>query len=299
MAGNLAMFAAGLPKSLVRALARDRPSLKFTKRRRILGLNHPLPKALRARSIEQLFQGHCGLMPRERLIPLFNVQRARDAVFAEHMLSNGVGDGAILITGNGHARKDLGVPLFLARHQPGVRVTTVGFVEVQDEILDPIEYAEQFSAPVLPFDYVWFTPRADDKDQCAKLRKKWGKPEKSQTKDPIPEKMPEKMPAPKTGLKPEPKAKEAKPAIPRREDAKPEAVKAEPRDEKPTAPKPATPEPGEMGGEGADTDTMSSDKPGSDGPKTGEVKIGKPRKLKRPEAPMPPLPRAKPPKPKA
>ncbi|MFP6747437.1 MAG: ChaN family lipoprotein [Alphaproteobacteria bacterium] len=300
MAGNLAMFAAGLPKSLVRALARDRPSLKFTKRRRILGLNNPLPKVLRARSIEQLFQGHCGLMPRDKLIPLFNVQRARDAVFAEHMLSNGIGGGAILIAGDGHVRTDLGVPLFLARHQPGVRVTTVGFVEVLDEALDPIEYGELFSAPVLPFDYVWFTPRADDKDQCAKLRKKWGKPEKSQAKDA----MPKKKPAPKTELKPPPKAEKAKPAIPRQENAKPEAAKSEAaksesRAEKPTAPKPAMTEPEEMGGEGSDTDTMSSDKPGSDGPKSGEVKIGKPRKLKRPEAPMPPLPRAKPPKPKA
>ncbi|MDA1099186.1 MAG: ChaN family lipoprotein [Proteobacteria bacterium] len=176
MAAHLPMYAAGLSKAAVRTLARGKPSFAFAKRQRSLGLNIPMPEEMRQRSLEQLYQGHCELMPRDALVPLLNVQRAKDAVFAEHMLSGGADDGTLLIAGTGHVRKDLAVPVFLARHQPDVRITTVAFVEVRDGILDPMDYAASFSAPVLPFDYVWFTPRADDKDHCAALKEKWRKP---------------------------------------------------------------------------------------------------------------------------
>ena len=210
MADHLPMYGAGLPKSIVHALAKSRPSFEFAKRRRILGLHVRMPVDLRARSIEQLFQGHCELMPRTALGPLFNVQRARDAVFAKHMLTNGARNGAILIAGNGHVRHDLGVPLFLHRYQPDVRVTTVAFVEVLDEVLDPAEYSEQFSNLVLPFDYVWFTPRADDKDHCAELRQKWGKSEKvAKTEKPITNAVPS------TKVRPA-KAPSAKNAVPQK-----------------------------------------------------------------------------------
>ena len=208
MADNLAMYGAGLTKSLVRALAKGRPSFEFSKRRRVLGLHKPMPETLRARSIEQLYKGHCELMERTALGPLFNVQRARDAVFAEHMLTSGAADGTILIAGDGHVRHDIAVPLFLKSHQPGVKVTAVAFVEVVDGVLDPVEYAEFFSAPVLPFDYVWFTPRADAKDHCAQLRKKWGKPPKPLKLERTPEtpaRMSKKV-VPKTAVKPAPKA---------------------------------------------------------------------------------------------
>jgi len=198
MAGHLPMYAAGLPKSSIRALARGKPSFKFAKRQRALGLHIALPAGMRKRSLEQLYQGHCEMMPRSSLTPLFNVQRAKDAVFAEHMLTSGQNDGALLIAGNGHVRKDLGVPLFLNRHQPGVRVATVALVEVQDGLMDPTDYGEIFSAPLLPFDYVWFTPRIDDKDHCAQLRKRFAKPAKAKPMAPQPkaeEKPAEEAPA--------------------------------------------------------------------------------------------------------
>lgn len=224
MAENLAMYAAGLSKPVVRALAKGRPSFEFAKRRRIQGLHMTMPANLRARSVEQLFKGHCELMSRAALEPLFNVQRARDAVFAEHMLTTGARDGAVLIAGNGHVRSDIAVPMFLAGHQPGVKVTSVAFVEVEAEVLDPVEYGEFFSAPVLPFDYVWFTPRADAKDHCAKLRKKWAKPAKPNVEAAKPVKTIGKM-EPKKVVKPAPRApdmpKIVKPDVTKSELAKP------------------------------------------------------------------------------
>jgi uncharacterized iron-regulated protein len=232
MAAHLPMYAASLSKSAIRSIARGKPSFEFARRRRRLGLLAPFPKKLRQRSIDQLYIGHCELMPQSALGPLFNVQRARDAVFAEHMLTGGLDDGALLIAGDGHVRKDIGVPLFLIRHQPNVKVTTVAFVEVQDGVLDPNDYAENFSAPVMPFDYVWFTPRADAKDHCAALRKKWQKSEPGTEKAeaakpsrkalddaapaPEPKAAPKSEPEPKPEPNPEPEPK-AEPA------AKPDA----------------------------------------------------------------------------
>jgi uncharacterized iron-regulated protein len=69
--------------------------------------------------------------------------------------------GGVLVAGNGHVRKDRGVPWYLARLRPGARSVSVGLLEVQDDIVEP--------ALGLPYDYVWYTARAADRGEpCAK-----------------------------------------------------------------------------------------------------------------------------------
>lgn len=255
MAAHLPMYGGGLSKAAVRTLARGKPSFEFAKRRRALGLNDPFPEEMRRRSLEQLYQGHCELMPREALGPLLTVQQARDAVLAEHLLASSVDDGAVLIAGGGHVRKDFAVPLFLARHQPGVRITTVAFIEVRDGVLDPTDYAAGYSAPVLPFDYVWFTPQVDDQDHCAKLRQKWRKPGEAQTDTsgaPLdapalapapaaPMSRPTPQPAPQPAPKAMPEATAEPPAPKMPEPKKPEPGAAEPKTKDPGVLKPTVP----------------------------------------------------------
>jgi uncharacterized iron-regulated protein len=65
----------------------------------------------------------------------------------------------VLIAGNGHVRKDRGVPWYLARLRPGARSVSIGLLEVTDDMLEPAK------SP-LPYDYVWFTPRVDDSEPC-------------------------------------------------------------------------------------------------------------------------------------
>ncbi len=309
MAAHLPMYAAGLPKSAVRALARGKPSFKFARRQRALGLHIALPAEMRKRSLEQLFEGHCKMMPRGSLIPMFNVQRARDAVFAEHMLTSGQSDGALLIAGNGHIRKDLGVPLFLKRHQPGIRIVTVALVEVQDGLMDPTDYGEIFSAPFLPFDYVWFTPRIDDKDHCAQLRKQFAKPAKKPAKAPEPkavEKAPEKpiekpieQPAPEqepkerpTELKSEPKQQEKIKAAPKSWPV----TKKVPPDDSAKPDEAAKPDDATKPDEAAKSDEAIKDLPDLE---EHDVEERKPVEMKdaEPAPGMPPVPRSKPPKP--
>jgi uncharacterized iron-regulated protein len=116
---------------------------------------------------EEQDQAHCGQLPAEMLGPMVQAQRTRDAHLADRLLSADTGDGGILITGNGHARTDRGVPAHLARRAPGKKAVSVGLLEVSPEAPAPKDYAASFSASALPFDYVWFTPAMPQEDLCA------------------------------------------------------------------------------------------------------------------------------------
>ncbi|HEX7477472.1 MAG TPA: ChaN family lipoprotein, partial [Polyangiales bacterium] len=98
------------------------------------------------------------------------VQRARDAQLAERLHARSVpGQGAVLIAGTGHVRNDRGVPAALQRAF-ATHSLTVGLIEVHGQWTTMPRYAEEFDVAALPFDYVWFTPRASDEDHCAELR---------------------------------------------------------------------------------------------------------------------------------
>jgi uncharacterized iron-regulated protein len=104
------------------------------------------------------------------------VQRLRDAVMADSLIAAdaATGDGAVLIAGREHVRTDRGVPWYLRkRGVAGAGIVTLGIFEVQ-----PGQTTWRASLPEGAdgrkplFDYVWFTPRFDDTDHCAELRKR-------------------------------------------------------------------------------------------------------------------------------
>lgn len=112
----------------------------------------------------EIFESHCGALP-ERLAPaMVLAQRARDATLAL-ALAEATG-GAALIAGNGHVRRDVGVPLYLPAGSP---VLSVGFVETRDDEPDPRGYARGVAGEAA-YDYVWFTPRQARPDPCAAFK---------------------------------------------------------------------------------------------------------------------------------
>ena len=140
-----------------------------------LGLGRPLPPAMRAAMTDDIFQSHCGYLPRDRTGSMVAVQRARDAHLAR-WVAKALGaaerlDGVILVTGTGHARRDRGVPMHLAHMAPGRSVVTLGLVEAGQGHNDPAAYGERFGAKAPPFDFVWFTARHDNADPCQKFKK--------------------------------------------------------------------------------------------------------------------------------
>lgn len=138
-----------------------------------LRLSEPLGEAADGVMLDTLFDGHCGMMPREALTPLVAVQRLRDARLADAMISAG-DEGAVLIAGSGHVRKDLGVPRYLEWRAPDAEAVAVGFVEVREGESEPSLYAGGTADLPPPYDYLWFTPRKDRGDPCEGLKERFG-----------------------------------------------------------------------------------------------------------------------------
>lgn len=101
-------------------------SLFSVDERRQLGLSGELPRDLVAAQTAVLDQGHCGNFPKAMLPGMLSAQAARDAVMAQ-VLRPHAQRGAVLVAGNGHVRRDIGVPRWLAADAG--KVLSVGYVE--------------------------------------------------------------------------------------------------------------------------------------------------------------------------
>ncbi len=164
------ILAAGLDRGAAVRIAHDGVTALDPALVQAFGLGGPLPGDVRAAMRREMSESHCGLLPEPMLDSMVLVQRARDAVLAERLHEGAErGHGALLIAGAGHVRKDRGVPAQLARAY-GASSVAIGLLQVSAEGTTPERYAETFDARVLPFDFVWFTPRANDTDHCAELR---------------------------------------------------------------------------------------------------------------------------------
>jgi uncharacterized iron-regulated protein len=79
-------------------------------------------------------------------------------------------DAAVLIAGIGHTRSDRRVPWHLRHLLPREKILSIGLIEVRNGETNSDSYAAAFQTERLPFDYVWFTSRADAGDPCEKYR---------------------------------------------------------------------------------------------------------------------------------
>lgn len=161
LASGAELVAADLSQTQKRAVFHDGPQVLQAAMVRRTGLDRQLPEPLATSLAQELRDAHCGEVPEPVVEGMFRVQRARDAMMADRLATVGSRAGGVLIAGNGHVRNDRGVPWYLARMRPDARILSVGLLEV----LDGVD-----SVPVdLPFDYVWFTPRAGAGEPCGDL----------------------------------------------------------------------------------------------------------------------------------
>jgi len=103
--------------------------------------------------------GHCHALPRELLPAMARTQLARDAVMAGVLREHGA-QGVVLLAGDGHARRDIGVPTWFDPTTLA-RVFAVGFLERGDR-----------TPPASAFDAVVITDAAPRADPCATLRRR-------------------------------------------------------------------------------------------------------------------------------
>lgn len=170
LTAGVPIVAANLPTGIARAVARGDLSVLEPALVRAHGLDRPAAPATQTAMEAEMRDSHCGHLPEAALPGMVTAQRARDAAMAERLLAAG-GDGAVLIAGAGHVRTDRGVPSYLAVRAPGADVASLAFVEVATGRTAPADYAERYGVTRLPFDYVWFTIRADEEDHCARFRR--------------------------------------------------------------------------------------------------------------------------------
>lgn len=126
----------------------------------------PLSQRDRDAMQQELLRSHCGVLRPAQAQPMIRGQRIRDATMALSLLHSGA-RYKVLIAGDGHVRKDLGVPRYI--HAPRARLVSVGLLEVEKGLKRPADYAQDWGYGQLPFDYVWFTPRAQRKDPCVEF----------------------------------------------------------------------------------------------------------------------------------
>jgi uncharacterized iron-regulated protein len=125
----------------------------------------PSAETLRVFS-EEVRTAHCGMAPPAMVAAMIGVQRARDASLADALLGAEASDGAVLIAGAGHARREPGVPVYLGRRAPQKPVLVIGFVELPSDPAVAVDPAQAGTG----FDLIWYTPRVDDVDACERFK---------------------------------------------------------------------------------------------------------------------------------
>ncbi len=120
-----------------------------------------------------IIKSHCGMLDTEIVAQMIEMQRIRDAAMAVSLL-NSEADLKVLIASINHVRKDHGVPMYLFRENKKATIISVAPIEVEANHNDITAYKKHWKDENLPFDYFWFTARAErptEKDFCTKLKK--------------------------------------------------------------------------------------------------------------------------------
>jgi uncharacterized iron-regulated protein len=122
------------------------------------GLDAALPAGLLQPQIDEVREGHCNSLPAEMLQPMATAQIARDLVMADILRTHADGSGIVLLAGNGHVRRDIGVPYWL--RTLGIDGRSVGFVEE--------------AGMEAQFDETHVVPATQRADPCEKFRQEAG-----------------------------------------------------------------------------------------------------------------------------
>ncbi len=151
---DVPLLAANLATTDTRRIARGGLAASFDGQRLVaLGLDRPIAPEWQQAQEREIDRGHCGALPATIVPRMAQAQFARDAVMAD-VLRQHAQRGAVLLAGNGHVRRDLGVPRWLDAVAP--RVFAVGLLERDDT-----------PTPLGAFDAALRTDAAERSDPCA------------------------------------------------------------------------------------------------------------------------------------
>lgn len=157
--GEADVVGAAAPREDVRRAAREGAAAAFGGDAARYGIDAALPGAEQLLRETGQLSAHCNALPADVLPGMVEAQRLRDAWLARAALDalSETGGPVAVITGNGHARADWGVPHMIAAAAPEVRVFSLG--QFEDE-----------AWPDPPFDAWIVTDAAPRPDPCAAFR---------------------------------------------------------------------------------------------------------------------------------
>lgn len=162
---RIPLRAANLPRSATRPVVREGYATLAAGEAQRLALETVWDEA-RQKYMSGLIEAtHCGQVSPQLRDGLVRAQRLRDATLADAALTR-LDEGVVFILGRGHARRDVGVPLYLTARRPGTRILSLGLVEVGAGKTAPTQYESERVGGVAPYDIIWFTPRAERPDPC-------------------------------------------------------------------------------------------------------------------------------------
>lgn len=126
-APTAAIYGAAVPRDAVRAAIGTGAAAQFEDAARF-GLDTPLVHEEQQTREQSQMEAHCNALPEEMLGGMVEAQRLRDASFARTTLQalSETGGPVLVITGNGHARTDWGMPRYLKRAASEISVISVG-----------------------------------------------------------------------------------------------------------------------------------------------------------------------------
>ncbi len=169
LSANLPLLGGALDRETSRAIGKSDPSQ--AKLILDLKLDQPVKPGIVEALSKEIEEGHCNLLPKAAVKPMIMVQRATDAHLAKIVLAATPKEGAVLIAGSGHVRKDWAVPSFIKQTLPNASITSIAFFEVDPKHTSPSDYVETVAGLGEPYDFVYFTPKADLVDRCAEMAK--------------------------------------------------------------------------------------------------------------------------------
>jgi uncharacterized iron-regulated protein len=128
-------------------------------------LDTSVPPPALALQREAIREGHCGLLPDAQIAPMTRIQLGRDRAMAQTAVSAlRPGRTVLLIAGNGHVQRDLGVP----RQLPPDQAHRVVMALARDASTPTQEASTQA-------DRIWVTAPRPPKDHCADMKRQMGR----------------------------------------------------------------------------------------------------------------------------
>ncbi len=160
----MAAVRAGVP-----VLGANLPAARQREAMRDATLDARLPPAALAEQQQRMRDGHCGLLPESQIGPMTRVQIARDIAMADTVrAARQAGRTVLLVAGNGHVHRALGVPLHLP---PDLTAKVLSAQSGQAQAAIDSEVTDTLPAHTSGADLLWPTPPVPPRDYCAELRR--------------------------------------------------------------------------------------------------------------------------------